>query len=161
MQTPVIRTLWQTEAIEAIEAIKDIEDDQQVIIQGWALNNHMCCHQLLVDDQVVSFLLVSKCDFDPFYTDWDPKTHQLSYTPQPHHRDVGVYEDPWTLDLIYTLASHRRKQYAFQLLTHFRDTHQWTAFVSNHASEQLFRKASYRCAGMDLLTRTFPIYRSQ
>lgn len=67
-----------------------------------------------------TFVLVSKCDFDP----------------------LKQHNKPYTLNFIYTVKRFRRSQNAFNMLNYIKNKHQLTAFCSPYNSD-LFRKCKY------------------
>lgn len=75
---------------------------------------------LFLSDKLVSFALLSKCDFDP----------------------MKKFSNPYILNFIYVSPEHRRKGYGSQLIQHLlKETPlQLTAFCSNDESIKLLEK---------------------
>jgi len=109
---------------KAIETIKnivnDVTDDIKYINQ-WFEDKKVKCYILEEDNKVKSFVLLSKMDFDP----------------------MNKYNNPYTLNYIYTFPDYRRKNFAYILLCNIRKKEQLTAFTSTDISDKLFEKSNY------------------
>ncbi|CAG9831341.1 unnamed protein product [Diabrotica balteata] len=101
----------------AVRKIKQLNLDD-ILIDQWIQNMKVTCYILYVSGEPASFVLLSKCDFDP----------------------LGHHDAPRVLDYIYTLPKYRRKGYAYKLMEHVKKNNQFTAFCSNDESERLFLK---------------------
>jgi hypothetical protein len=88
-------------------------------------------------NNVITVILLSKCDFDPY----------------------NKHKTPYLLDYIYTFLEYRRNQFAYKLLLYLKKKEQITAFCSNDSSELLFKKAEYVFSGYDKIMNTLPIFR--
>jgi len=118
-----IKLLINKTAKKTITTItKEINGINKDLITGW-LNekNNVKCFMLYEDNIIKGFALLSKCNYDP----------------------LNVHNNPYVLNLIYTFQQYRRNNVAYALLTHIKLTNCITAFCSNEASINLFRKAEY------------------
>lgn len=93
---------------------------EQVEVKCYTLND--------TDGSVVTFLLMSKCDFDP----------------------MGYHENPYTLNFIYTSKKYRRRGFACKMLLYIKYKEDTTAFCSSDESNELFNKAGFICANKAL-----------
>lgn len=93
----------------------------ELILRWLNENRNVKCYILYEDGIIKSFVLLSKCDFDPF----------------------NKHSNPYILDLIYTFEQFRRNNYAFQLLNYLKNNNDITAFCSNYFSVNLFHKVGY------------------
>lgn len=91
-----------------------------IIINQWYVDQQPSCYILYEDDKPVTFALMSKMDFDP----------------------LNKHSRPKTLNYIYTMDEHRGKGYGAILVNHIKDHEQFSAFCSNEASENLFKKCN-------------------
>lgn len=69
---------------------------------------------------IKTFVLISKCDFDP----------------------LKQHSNPYTLNFIYTVKQYRRNKNALYMLNYIKNKHQLTAFCFPYTSN-LFRKCKY------------------
>ena len=71
--------------------------------------------------KVVSFILLSKMDYDPF----------------------KEQSRPFMLHFVYTVKEFRRQNFAYKLLLYIKDREETTAFCSCSESEELFKKGGF------------------
>ena len=76
--------------------------------------------------RVVSFILLSKNDYDPF----------------------KEQSRPFALEFVYTVSEFRRQNFAYKLLLHIKDHEETTAYCSCSESEELFKKAGFGYYGI-------------
>lgn len=69
---------------------------------------------------IKTFVLISKCDFDP----------------------LKQHNNPYTLNFIYTVKQYRQNKNALYMLNYIKNKHQLTAFCIPYTSN-LFRKCKY------------------
>ena len=98
----------------------DITDDIKYINQ-WFMDKRVKCYILEEDNKIKCFALLSKMDFDP----------------------MKEYNNPYTLNYIYTLPPYRRNNLAYNLLYNIKGKEQLTAFTSDEISDKLFTKSKY------------------
>jgi hypothetical protein len=70
------------------------------------------------NNNVVSFAIIHKCDFDPY------KTHKI----------------PYVLDYIYTYKQYRNMGYAQSLINKTKQDYEFTAFCCSNLSYTVFEK---------------------
>lgn len=99
--------------------------------------NEVKCYALCNCDKIVTLILLSKCNFDPY----------------------EQHEVPFTLNYIYTFPEFRRKNFACKMLLYVKKKEQMTAYCSNEESENLFKKAEFVFSGNDLMMNVLPVYR--
>lgn len=116
-----VSSFFKAKALRAIRKL-NIHD---IMIDQWYVDKQPSCYILYENEKPVSFVLLSQMDFDPFNKHTKPKT----------------------LNYIYTLDEHRRKGYAAALVEHVKERDQFSAFCSNEASENLFKKCKCKNYG--------------
>jgi len=107
------------------EIAKDITDDIKYINQ-WFMDKRVKCYILEEDNKIKCFALLSKMDYDP----------------------MKEYNNPYTLNYIYTLPAYRRNNLAYNLLYNIKGKEQLTAFTSDEISDKLFTKSKYISKGL-------------
>ena len=98
--------------------------DKQIIKRWINEGNFVKCYTLKSENSkhIKSFVILSKCDFDP----------------------LKKHKDPYIIDFIYTFESYRRFGLAYTLLMHMKNFGiDMTTFCSNKSSELLFEKAGF------------------
>ena len=101
--------------IEFAHCTQFVEEDEKYFVKCYTLEG--------VNKEILAFVLLRKCDFDPYAT--------------AKHKQIK----PFMLYYIYTFENHRRNNYAYRLLQNI--TEEITAFVNCDASEKLFKKANF------------------
>lgn len=105
---------------------KEIDSSQIMHIDRWLNETRTVkCYALFLDSNMVSFALLSKCDYDPF------KTHS----------------NPFILDFIYTFELHRRNGYMKHIILRIKETENVSAFCSNEISENLMKSNGFNYLG--------------
>ena len=110
------------------KVLKDLPAMDLMHINRWINESRpVKCYTIqdLVTKKVVSFILLSKMDYDPF-------KEQLR---------------PFTLDFVYTISDYRRQNFAYKLLLHVKDHEETTAFCSTSESQELFKKGGFKYYG--------------
>ena len=95
------------------------------------------CYALYDGDDLVSFAILSKCDFDP----------------------IRVHTNPYIIDFIHTTEKMRRNGHGRRLLEYIRPKHETTAFCIEEISEYLFKSAGFTRFGVDPMMNVVPVYR--
>ena len=98
----------------------DITDDLKYVNQ-WFMDKKVKCYVLEEDNKIKCFALLSKMDFDP----------------------MKEYNNPYTLNYIYTFPVYRRDNLAYNLLCNIKEKEQLTAFTTDEVSDELFKKSNY------------------
>lgn len=111
-----------------------------MVVAGWLEEQvKVECYGLCLGTKIVTIVLLSKCEYDPY------KTH----------------DDPYTINYIYTYPKYRRKGFACEILRRLKTIKELTAFCDNDESEMLFKKAEYIFCGNDKIFGINPVYRSK
>ena len=94
------------------------------ILQFIGESNDVLMYVSYVDNfeiaNIKTFVLISKCDFDP----------------------LKQHNNPYTLNFIYTVKQYRRNKNALNMLNYIKNKHQLTAFCSP-CNADLFMKCKY------------------
>ena len=105
--------------------VKDNPELQESILVSRWMNETRPVRCYTIQDkqteEVVSFILLSKNDYDPF----------------------KQQSRPFTVEFVYTVSEFRRHNFAYKLLLHIKDCEETTAFCSCIDSEELFKKAGF------------------
>ena len=107
-------------------AIELKDDSTYRMVHGWTREQHKFLYlKLNEDNEVVSFSVLHKVDFDP----------------------LKKQKNPFVLDYIYTCPKHRKLGYATSLLNHIKHEFECSAFCNNTISCELFRKCGFIFTG--------------
>ena len=109
--------------VEAMNKIKEFNINDKYI-DAWYneyKDRKIEAYILYYLDNPVCFVLTSKMDNDP----------------------LCVFNDPYTLNFIYTFPSKRRKNFAYYLLMNIKYKKQLSAFTNSEISDILFTKSGY------------------
>ena len=111
-------------ARKLIRTLRDrgtLTDMESSYLRQWACEKNVVCAYLESADEIVSFCILHKLDFDPY----------------------GVQANPYLIDFIYTFPHHRGHHYAPCLLIEMTPKFETTAFLSNERSYDAFMRATY------------------
>lgn len=114
-----------------------VDSMSQVHISTWADEKQLetRCFTFSIDSKIRSFVLLRKCEFDPF----------------------SYHSSPYIIYFIYTYPQYRNKKYASKLLRFIKNNFQTTAFCSNVYSENLFKSVGFKLQKNDDMP--IPTYR--
>lgn len=114
---------------------RPILDD--IYIKEWIEEKNVKMYLLYEDENLKSFVLITKLNKDP------EKKHK----------------NPVYINYIYTFNEFRKKGFALQLLNELKIIEEMTVFCTDDIAKNLFIKAQFKFLKMDPFCKSFPIYR--
>jgi len=99
----------------------NVNSDDKQYIKQWLNDVIIKCYCYFYENKIVSFALLSKCDYDP----------------------LNEYSNPYILNYIYTFEQYRRKSFVSSILDKVKKSETVTAFCSNDISEKLLEKNGF------------------
>ena len=135
MNIKIIDNIDAKDYLKTHSSFKDILEDVYII--EWLDEKNVKLYILHIDDDILSFSLLTKMGRDP----------------------LKIHKNPFHLSYIYTFDNHRRKGYASKLVEKIKTDLETTVFCTNDNNKDLFEKGGYNFTSFDTLYNSFPIYR--
>ena len=121
--------------------IRNMRSDDEhfnAFVKQWLAEKTIKLYTHQRNTTILSFALLSKCDFDP----------------------LKEYDESWIINYVYTFPEYRRTGAAKEILKTLKLYNNASAFCCNIESEKLFVSAGYKNHGIQPGLGPIPLYRT-